>query len=187
MLVKHTIDKNVRVSYNSYKRGMFMVNNKIKATRKAAKMTQGELALKLGINRATISKYESGEISLSLEMLRKIAAVLGVEWTELVPKEEQLPLIMDAVVQNTEEIAEKCGMRKSSEPKTRDTAIPQAKPQAKPEEERIRTFYNSLNTDGMLMAGECFLSHLNPEDMKEVADYVEGLAATPQYQRPQDK
>ena len=54
------------------------------------------------------------------------------------------------------------------------------------DEDRIAFFYKCLNTDGMLAAGKCFLDHLKPEDLKEVADYVEKLAQTPQYQRPQE-
>ena len=50
-----------------------MEQNRIKAIRKAARITQEELAEKLSVNRATVSKYENGDISLSLEMLRKIA------------------------------------------------------------------------------------------------------------------
>lgn len=50
----------------------------IRNARKSAIMTQDELALKLGINRATISKYENGEISPSLESVEKIAAGIDV-------------------------------------------------------------------------------------------------------------
>lgn len=54
------------------------------------------------------------------------------------------------------------------------------------DEDRISFFYKQLNTDGMLEASKCFLDHLKSEDIKEVADYVEKLAQTPQYQRPQE-
>lgn len=54
------------------------------------------------------------------------------------------------------------------------------------DEDRISFFYKQLNTDGMLAASKCFLDHLKPEDLKEVADYVEKLVQTPQYQRPQE-
>ena len=46
-----------------------MYANRIKHARKVAKMTQSDLAKLLDVNRATISKYETGEIVLSIEML----------------------------------------------------------------------------------------------------------------------
>ena len=52
--------------------------------------------------------------------------------------------------------------------------------------ERIDYSYKRLNTDGQLAAGRYFLSRMKPEDMKEVADYIEQLADTPQYQRPEE-
>lgn len=140
-----------------------MEQNRIKAIRKEARITQEELAEKLSVNRATVSKYENGDISLSLEMLRKIAAALNVDWTELVPVDEQCKIVTDYVV-------EKAGLI------VKYTS----------DEDRILRSYEKLNTDGMLAAGKCFLQHLKPEDLKKVAAYVEKLAETPQYQRPQE-
>ena len=140
-----------------------MEQNRIKAIRKAARITQEELAEKLSVNRATVSKYENGDISLSLEMLRKIAAALNVDWTELVPVDEQCKIVTDYVV-------EKAGLI------VKYTS----------DEDRILRSYEKLNTDGMLAASKCLLQHLKPEDLKEVADYVEKLTETPQYQRPQE-
>lgn len=140
-----------------------MEQNRIKAIRKEARITQEELAEKLSVNRATVSKYENGDISLSLEMLRKIAAALNVDWTELVPVDEQCKIVTDYVV-------EKAGLI------VKYTS----------DEDRILRSYEKLNTDGMLAAGKYFLQHLKPEDLKIVADYVKKLAQTPQYQRPQE-
>ena len=140
-----------------------MEQNRIKAIRKAARITQEELAEKLSVNRATVSKYENGDISLSLEMLRKISSALNVDWTELVPVDEQCKIVTDYVV-------EKAGLI------VKHTS----------DEDRILLSYEKLNTDGMLAASKCFLQHLKPEDLKEVADFVEKLAETPQYQRPQE-
>ena len=140
-----------------------MEQNRIKTIRKAARITQEELAEKLSVNRATVSKYENGDISLSLEMLRKIAAALNVDWTELVPVDEQCKIVTDYVV-------EKAGLI------VKHTS----------DEDRILRSYEKLNTDGMLAASKCFLDHLKSDDLKEVADYVEKLAQTPQYQRPKE-
>lgn len=57
---------------------------KIREVRKAAKITQEELAQKLGVNRATISKYESGTIDLPTSQLYRIADALGVLVTQLI-------------------------------------------------------------------------------------------------------
>ena len=57
---------------------MMGYNLKLAEARKAAKITQKELAEKLGINRATLSKYENGTIDLNLSQLQKIADALNV-------------------------------------------------------------------------------------------------------------
>lgn len=50
----------------------------IKRSRKSLHMTQAELAEKLGVNRATISKYETGAITPSLKSLQGLAKVLTI-------------------------------------------------------------------------------------------------------------
>lgn len=54
------------------------MGSRIREARKAANMTQVELATKIGINRATLSKYESGIIEPSVAQLRLIAEALNV-------------------------------------------------------------------------------------------------------------
>lgn len=46
--------------------------------RKNAKLTQKELAEKIGTTASTISKYEQGQLEPSLEMLEKMADLFGV-------------------------------------------------------------------------------------------------------------
>ncbi len=65
-------------------------NLRIAEVRKAAKVTQEELAKRLGINRATLSKYENGTIDLSLSQFQKIASVLGVPLSQLLTQNEQM-------------------------------------------------------------------------------------------------
>lgn len=155
----------------------------IKAARKKKKMTQAELAEKLNISYVGVSQWENGIRNPKYDTIRKIADALGVDWSELVPSEDRVRMLIDATIENIDEIANNGGMTKVSERK----ALQMATPQFNSEEDRTAFFYSRLNTDGMLAAGKFFFRHLKPEDMKEVADYVEGLAATPQYQRPQDK
>lgn len=59
-------------------------NLRLAEVRKAAKVTQEELAKRLGINRATLSKYENGTINLNLSQLQKIADALGCSKWDLV-------------------------------------------------------------------------------------------------------
>lgn len=56
----------------------------IQRARKAAGMTQDELASRLGVNRATISKYENGSICPSLGQLGSIAKILNTNVYEMI-------------------------------------------------------------------------------------------------------
>ncbi len=55
----------------------------IREARKSLHMTQVELADRLKVNRATISKYETGEILPSLKQLERLTEVLGIPAEEL--------------------------------------------------------------------------------------------------------
>lgn len=57
---------------------------KLRAARKRAGMTQNKLADELGINRATISKYESGVIEPSVLQLKNIAEKLNIDLYDLI-------------------------------------------------------------------------------------------------------
>ena len=61
----------------------------IKAARKAKGLTQADFAKALGLNRATISKYESGIVEPSVKQLKKMADVLGIQWYLLVPADNK--------------------------------------------------------------------------------------------------
>lgn len=50
-------------------------------------MSQAMLAEQIGINRATLSKYENGQIEPSVSQLEKIADALGVSLFDLLPVE----------------------------------------------------------------------------------------------------
>ena len=58
----------------------------MRSIRKKNKISQLEIAEKLGINRATVSKYETGIIEPSFSQLRKIADILNVDFFELLGK-----------------------------------------------------------------------------------------------------
>ena len=61
-----------------------MSNINLRMARKAANFTQEQLAKALGVNRATVSKYETGEISPSVDQLIKICNILDVSFEELI-------------------------------------------------------------------------------------------------------
>lgn len=58
--------------------------NGLRQLRKAAGITQDALAARLGVNRATISKYETGQIEPTLSQLKVISDVLGVHLFDLI-------------------------------------------------------------------------------------------------------
>lgn len=56
-----------------------MIN--LKEIRKAAGMTQAELASKVGVKRATITHIELGTINPSVKTAKAIADVLNFKWS----------------------------------------------------------------------------------------------------------
>ena len=70
-----------------------MASNKIRELRKAAGLTQEQLSARLGINRATLSKYESGDIDPPTSQLQAIAAALGVSVGRLLGQESERVII----------------------------------------------------------------------------------------------
>lgn len=57
---------------------------KLRKIRRAADITQKELAEKVGCSKNVIGGYENGFHTPSLEMLRKLAAALGCEPRDLI-------------------------------------------------------------------------------------------------------
>lgn len=162
---------------------------RIREARKAAQITQADLASKLGINRATLSKYESGSIVPSVPQLRKIAQALQIEdWTDLVSEEEKGQVIINHMKDVLSDSKGK--FQKASPSEMHNLGILRFNS----EKDRIAYFYSLLNTDGKLTANRCFYQHLNPDTLTEVADYVQKLSEISQYQNisspstsPEDK
>ena len=59
----------------------------LKQLRMSKKLTQKQLAERLGVKRTTICMWETGNSSPSLEILKKIAQVLNCSIDELVKEE----------------------------------------------------------------------------------------------------
>ena len=66
-----------------------MSNNCIKDVRKKRKMTQVELAKKMGVSQSAINLIETGQRGLDIEWMNKFADALNCEPWELLPKEMQ--------------------------------------------------------------------------------------------------
>lgn len=79
----------------------------IRDLRKAAGMTQTDLAKLLGVNRATISKYENGTINLNVSQLQKIADALGVDVFSLADWDTATKMIEDDINQKEEPVPPK--------------------------------------------------------------------------------
>lgn len=56
---------------------------KVRDIRKARGLSQAQLAELAGLNQATVSKVERGEMNVTLEVIDAIAAALGVEPVQL--------------------------------------------------------------------------------------------------------
>lgn len=72
-----------------------MKTNTIRDARKAAGVTQEQLAKLLGINRATLSRYESGDIDPPTSQIRRIASALNTSVHNLIPND---PGVLDPLL-----------------------------------------------------------------------------------------
>jgi len=75
------------------------IGRKIKKYRELEKLTQKELGERCGIDAANIRKYENGKQNPKVETVKKIAAALGIPWSELYPTvEEVIPFIQKRIL-----------------------------------------------------------------------------------------
>lgn len=168
-----------------------MESSNLRKARKAAGLKQDELAAALKVNRATISKYENGAIELPVSHAKILAPILRVKWYELYPEERQGDAIASDLTERLKATSGK-PWRKLSDVEAYEIGLLQL--QFNSNKDRIAFFYGKLNTDGKLVASKHFYKNLDESKLAEVADYVEQLAKTPQYQRteqpedpPEDK
>ena len=61
-----------------------------KRTREEKGFTQEKLAAKIGVTRQHIGLIENGVVAPSVEVAKKIAAVLGFDWTRFYEDEDEL-------------------------------------------------------------------------------------------------
>ena len=72
----------IALGYNSFGE-VFIMTNKIRECRKRKGLSQEELANKIGVKRAVVSKYEIGKISPRIDTVQNIARTLNVSIDEL--------------------------------------------------------------------------------------------------------
>lgn len=60
-----------------------MFAEKIKAARRAKKMTQKELADLLNVDRSTVAHYENGTAKPQFDSIRRLSEVLDLTYSEL--------------------------------------------------------------------------------------------------------
>ena len=104
---------------------------KIKAARKKAGLTQKELGRRIGVAYQTLAQWENDLRKPKYATLQRIAAALNVEWTELVPEEDQGQTVID-------HMKEKLSGRESSEKISTDELIDLLKERIKEDPDTIK-------------------------------------------------
>lgn len=66
-----------------------MITVNIRELRRKNLMTQQELAEKIGINRTTLTQYETGRRRIPVSLLYPIRDALGCTWDELFGEEDE--------------------------------------------------------------------------------------------------
>ena len=83
-------------------------------------LTQKQVADSCGMADSAIRKYESGKVKPKYEMLQRIAAALGVEWTDLVPTSEQGKQVIEYIGGSLKEMGQEVLSIKEEERKSWD-------------------------------------------------------------------
>ena len=67
-----------------------MIGKNIKELRKKNQLTQPEFAKLIGVSRNSLSRYENGTSSISIELIDKICQTLNVSYVDVVGEEKML-------------------------------------------------------------------------------------------------
>ena len=79
------------------------IGRKIKSIRRAAKLTQKQLGLALGVAEITVRQYENGQRQPKIETLQRIATALGVDISELLSLDQRSEFVQRHVKEYIEE------------------------------------------------------------------------------------
>jgi transcriptional regulator with XRE-family HTH domain len=158
------------------------IGQKIKAARIEKKMTQAQLAEKMHKSTSWVGMYESGQRNPKYETIQLFAKALGVSLVDLTTYEERSELLTEAIKAFTDEAHKKA---ENGSPFVKQSPMQMHHAgilKFNSESDRIAYFYGLLNTDGKLVAARGMFNNLDESKLTEVADYIEKLADTPQYQ-----
>ncbi len=170
----------------------------IKQARQNSKMTQKELAEKVGVSYQMIQAWENNRRNPKTETLKKIAVALNVQWFELYsddPHEQSRGIIYDISDRAGISILDKDGNVINHPKKTtakwhkmsESEMVKSGFIQFKSDDDKIAYLYSLLNDSGKFAAARCFFRHLDKEAVPEVIAYLQQLADTPQYQKEDEK
>ena len=159
--------------YNQKGGDSVTIGERIKKSRLEQGLTQKQVADSCGMADSAIRKYESGKVTPKYEMLQRIAAALGVEWTELVPEEQQGQAVIDHFK------GKLAGLETNIEPDDEETLkvllpkVPELDPLTD-EEVALKTLLNSLGYDIIKTRGKYFFnyehggSEISTDDLNEL-------------------
>lgn len=151
-----------------------MVYNQIRQARKAAGLTQEQLATLLGINRATLSRYENGEIDPPTSQIKRIAKVLDISLSELVGTPENIQKATFEKLQETSRIAQE----KATSPWEKQRKLMQTI-MAYSEAQQLAELNNAVEEQdraNRIEALNRIYEKLNSSCQEKVLGYAEGLA-----------
>lgn len=164
-------------------------SEKIDAIIKEKGLSRRQVAIKAQVPPSSFQSAMERNKNISIDMLRKIAAALEVDWKNLVADDELGSYIAADIIERAGLTIRDSKENVSQQKKVKFTKLTEPEIyrygflQFKSEEDRIAFFYSRLNTDGKLAASACFFRHLREDSLTDVADYVLSLAENPLYQR----
>ena len=149
----------------------------MRKARKIAKITQDDLASLLGINRATISKYETGVIEPPTAQQVKIAQILDIDLFELLD-DKAIQAYLDAN-ERKDNVLDRSGILVDQEGATApmDSYIGQ-----------FMKAIKNLDSEGkldLLVLTEYFVE-TNKEDQKQLLRFAAFLTSHPKYKKAKD-
>lgn len=131
----------------------------IRKLRKAKKMTQQDLADKIGKGKSTVQKYELGITCPPLDVIRKICVALDCDFHDIVQSEPPR--------QSTPESRHKIEDLMGKEPGFLDGQLPTEKSETGKRIQRVKAAFDVMSQDGQ----------------EEATRRVEELARLPEYQK----
>lgn len=148
----------------------------IKQARVTMRITQAELAKRLGVTPQAISQYERGIKNPKPATLKKIAAALGVEWYELISnsQDEQSEIAKEQMRQAIGRVADI--ITKPCKYEISDELIEDS---LKKVTISIPTSYNSARLEKMIKDYE----KLNDDGQQAAVERVHELTEIPRYKR----